>query len=204
MGSRKAWILGAALCGALLCGPKSQAGTIDFVATGTFASSGTPEYINGPAAVVYTGLLSSATYPPVDYGVSLGTFTTSSSSTSLTLVSDDFTLTVTNINTTDTITFSGTLSGAISATSSTAFILFSSPLSQTLDGYVFTISANDASPVVVSAATAGRLNLIAPTTNGGVSSLTATVSSVPEPASIALLGLAVPALAGLACRRVRR
>ncbi len=36
---RKTWILGAALCGALLCGANSQAGSITFLATGTFSST---------------------------------------------------------------------------------------------------------------------------------------------------------------------
>ena len=195
---RKMWLFGVALCGAIVCGSNSEAGSINFLATGTFTSSGTPTYTNGSTSVNYTSLVSSATAPPTS-NVSLGTFTTASiaSPTSPTTVSDTFTLTVTNTDTAHTITFSATMSGTISASTSSAFIEFSSPLSQDLDGYVFTIVSADLS-------VPGRLNLDAPTTNGGVSSINATVSSVPEPASVVLLGLAVPALAGLAYRRTRR
>jgi len=58
MGCRKTWIWGAALCGALLCGANSQAGTIDFLATGTFTSNGTPTFTStdGLTSVAYTSL----------------------------------------------------------------------------------------------------------------------------------------------------
>jgi hypothetical protein len=200
MRSRKTWIFGAMLCGALLCGANSQAGTINFLSTGEFASSLTPTYTNGSTTVDYTALASTATVPPTN-NVSLGGFVTASGAAPATptTVSDTFTLTVTNTDTLDSISFTGTMSGAISSSTSNAFVLFSSPLSQTLDGFVFTIVSSDQG-------TPGRLNLNAPTTNGGISTINGTVSvtAVPEPASVALLAMAVPALAGLAYRRVRR
>ncbi len=198
MGSRKTWIFGAALCAALLCGANSQAGSITFLATGEFASSLTPTFTNGSTSVAYTSLLSSATVPPVN-NVSLGTFTTSSSAPpgSPDPTVDNFTLTVTNTATLDSITFAAHMSGAISASTSSAFMQFSSPLSQTLDGFIFTIVSADVS-------TPGRLDLSAPSTDGGVSSIDANVTLVPEPSSVVLLGLAVPAFAGLAYRRARR
>jgi hypothetical protein len=199
MGCRKTWIWGAALCGALLCGANSQAGTVNFLATGEFGTSLTPTFTNGPASVTYTSNISSAVVPPAT-NVNLGTFTTASTSATSTPTVDTFTLTVTDTDspTLNFITFSGTMGGAISSNSSTAFVTFSSPLSQTLDGFVFTL-------VMADQGTAGRLNLNAPTTNNGVSNINATVNAVvPEPTSIALLGLAVPALAGIAYRRVRR
>jgi hypothetical protein len=198
MGFRKTWVFGAALWGALLCGANSQAGSISFIATGSFTPSSTATYTNGPASVTYTSLgLSSATTPA---NVSLGTFTTASSppSSPSTAVSSTFTLTVENIATFDMITFTGTMSGSISPSSSSASVVFSTPLSETLDGFIFTIvNADQNMP--------GRINLNAPTTNGGVSTIDAIVTSaVPEPSSVVLLGLAVPALAGLAYRRARR
>jgi hypothetical protein len=201
MGCRKTWILGAALCGALLCGANSQAGSIDFLATGTFTSSSSPtfESSDGLSSVAYTSANSMATVPPVN-NINLGTFTAASTAAPATpsTVSDTFTLVVTDIATTNTITFVGTMSGAISGSTSSASVVFSSPLTETLDGFVFTIVSADGGK-------AGTVNLNAPTTNGGVSTINASVTAVvPEPTSIALLGLAVPALAGLAFRRVRR
>ena len=97
MGCRKTWILGAALCGALLCGANSQAGSISYLATGTFTTSGTSVYTSPDAltSVSYTSEFSTVTVPPPSI-VSLGTFTTASTSSSPITVSDTFTLTVTN------------------------------------------------------------------------------------------------------------
>ena len=198
MRSTKTWVLGVVLCGALLCGANSQAGSISFLATGTFASSGTPTFDDGISTVNYSSASSSATVPPAT-NVSLGTFTTTSSASpsSPDPVSDTFTLTVTDLNAPfGSITFTGTMSGDLSGSTSSAFIQFSTPLTQTLDGFIFTIVSNDAG-------SAGRVNLNAPTTNLGVSAIEGSIS-VPEPASIVLLGLAFPALAGLAYRRTRR
>jgi hypothetical protein len=194
---RKTWILGAALCGAVLCGASSQAGSITFLATGTFTSSGTSDFTSpdGLTTVDYTSLVSTASPPPTN-NVNLGTFTVASTDPTLTAVSDTFKLQVADIATGDTITFSGTMSGLISSSNSTASIVFSSPLTQTLDGFIVTIANHDAG-------VAGQVNLNSPTTNGGVSTINASVA-IPEPASVVLLGLAVPALAGLGYRRSRR
>jgi hypothetical protein len=208
MGCRKTWILGAALCGALLCGANSQAGSIDFIATGQFdPPTGTSVYSTTEStSVTYTSLgVTTASAPPTD-NVSLGTFTTASgasASSPITIPATSFALTITDVTLGspyfgDMITFTGTMSGTLSSTSSSASVLFSSPLSETLGGFVFTIVSGDQS-------TPGRLNLNNPTSNGGVSTIDALVTAaVPEPSSVVLLGLAVPALAGLAYRRARR
>jgi hypothetical protein len=194
---RKTWILGAALCGALLCGANSQAGSITFLATGTFTSSGTSDFTSpdGLTTVDYTSLVSSASPPPTN-NVNLGTFTVASTDTNDFPVNDTFTLLVTDTATGHAITFSGTMAGIISSNLSTASIVFSSPLTETLDGFIVTIANHDAG-------VAGQVNLNSPATNGGVSTINASVA-VPEPASVVLLGLAVPALAGLGYRRSRR
>jgi hypothetical protein len=196
MGRKKMWILGAALCGAVLCGANSQAGSITYLATGIFTTSGTSTFTNGAASVTDTATLSTASVPPPTFA-NLGTFTTVNPSSTQISANDTFTVTVENIATSDTITFKGTMSGSFSDASSSAFIQFSTPLTQTLDGFVFTIVSADGG-------TPGRVNLNAPLTNGGQSTINATVSFVPEPSSAVLLGLAVPGLAGLAYRRARR
>jgi hypothetical protein len=202
MGFRKTWIFGAALCVALLCAPNSQAGPISFFTFGDFTPPGPPPtstYTNVSGAVINydsSGVLT-ATAPPSD-NTNLGSFSTLGSSGASSAVSSVFTLTVENLATFDFITFTGTLTGSLSGTSSNADIQFSSPLSQTLDGFVFTIANADSGHP-------GQVNINDPTNNNGVSTINAVVSSaVPEPSSIALLGLAVPALAGLAYRRARR
>ncbi len=200
MRCRKMWILGAALCGALLCGSSSQAGSISWIATGTPALYVTAD---GMSSVTYTSLgLSMATVPPPS-NVSLGTLTTASTAPDGTpsTVGTAFTLTVTEVLPTSgpSITFTGFMAGGLSTDASSAYLQFTSPLSQNLGGFIFTIvNADQGMP--------GRINLNAPTTNGGVSSISATVSmaAIPEPASAVLLGLAIPALAGLAYRRNRR
>ena len=96
MGFRKVWILGAALCGALLCGANSRAGTVDFLATGTFTSSGTPTSASGDSTVSYTNPgPQSATVPPAT-NISLGTFTVTSTALPATpdSFSDSFSLTI--------------------------------------------------------------------------------------------------------------
>jgi hypothetical protein len=192
---RKTWILGAALCGAVLCGANSQAGSITYLATGVFTTSGTSTFTNGVASVTDTATLSTASVPPTTFA-NLGTFTTVNPSSTQISANDTFTVTIENIATSDTIQFSGTMSGSFSDASSSAFIQFSTPLTQTLDGFIFTIASADGG-------TPGRVNLNAPETNGGVSTINATVA-IPEPASVVLLGLAVPAVAGLGYRRSRR
>jgi PEP-CTERM motif len=192
---RKTWILGAALCGAVLCGANSQAGSITYLATGVFTTSGTSTFTNGAASVTDTAIVSMANVPPTTFA-NLGTFTTVNPGSTQISANDTFTVTIENILTTDTIKFSGTMSGSFSDASSSAFIQFSTPLTQTLDGFIFTIVSADGG-------TPGRVNLNAPMTNGGASTINATVA-VPEPASVVLLGLAVPALAGLGYRRSRR
>ena len=74
MRCRKMWILGAALCGVLLCGGNSQAGSISYLASGTFTSSGTPTFSDGISSVDYTSASSSRSSTPSN--VSLGFFTT--------------------------------------------------------------------------------------------------------------------------------
>ena len=120
MGCRKTWIFGA-LCGALLCGPNSQAGSITFVATGIFNNglSFYPTYVNGPAYVEYTyppSQPATVPPPPLPTPVSLGTITTSlvPLSSPPTPVSSTLTLTVYNISTGDFITFVANLGGAVS------------------------------------------------------------------------------------------
>jgi PEP-CTERM motif len=202
MGCLKTRTLWAAICAAVLCGADAQAGSINYLVTETFTSSGTSLFTSADSTttVLYTiPPVSSANVPPAN-NVSLGTFTTASSSTTPVSVSDTFTLTIADLGspTLNSITYTGTMSGTISGSTSTAFVQFNSPLTQTLDGFVFTIVSADLG-------IAGRLDLNAPTTNGGVSSINAIVNaaSTPEPSSVVLLGLAVPALAGLVIRRAR-
>jgi len=146
---RKTWILGAALCGAVLCGANSQAGSITYLATGVFTTSGTSTFTNGVASVTDTATLSTASVPPPTFA-NLGTFTTVNPGSTQISANDTFTLTIENTATTDTIKFSGTMSGSFSDASSSAFIQFSTPLTQTLDGFIFTIVSADGARLAAS------------------------------------------------------
>lgn len=177
--------------------------TLNYLPTGIFtggATPGTPTFTaptDPGTTITFTNSPSSATVPPPNQ-VSLGTFTTASGSATSVALSGGFDLTILNTDTSDSITFHGVLSGSISATSSTAaHILFSGPLEQVLDGFTIMILSADSS-------VPGEVNLGAPTTNGGVTTVNGEINFVPEPSSLALLGLGGPALAGLAYRRIRR
>ena len=202
MKTRKlAWI-GMALGVMLLWGAGARADFITYLAGGIFTGGttpGTPTYTaptDPGTTVTYTTTISTATFPPATQ-VSLGTFTAASGAATPVALGGLFDLTILNTATGHSILFVGTVGGTLTATTSTGFVQFAGPLTQKLDNALFTILSADSN-------VPGRVNLGAPTTNGGMTTINGLVNAVPEPSSLVLLGLGGPALAGLAYRRARR
>jgi hypothetical protein len=196
------WVV-MTLAGMLLWGAGARA-DFNFLVTGVFTGGTTP---GGPTFTSADGLTTvdfgnnvvPFAPPPPSTQTGLGSFTTASTATGAapSPLTGGFTLTIEDLATLNTITFSGTLGGAISQNASTGFVVFSGPLTQVLDGVTFVILSADSG-------VAGRVNfgfpgLVSPSTTG-----TTTVNgslSVPEPSSVLLLGLGGTAFVGLAYRR---
>jgi PEP-CTERM motif len=188
----------------LLSGATAQADFITYEPVGTFTGGvtpGTPIFtsFNDPNTMVsfIAGVSTVDATPTSGTQAGFGSFTTTSDSTTPVALSGDFTLLIYNLATDDTITFHGTLGGTLTSSSGTGFIQFAGPLTQNLDGFTFTIESSDEG-------SAGRVDLGSPgsttgmTTVGGNISIT---STVPEPSTLALLGLGSPVLLALVARR---
>jgi hypothetical protein len=147
--------------------------------TGTTCTSGT-------VTITFTGLAPSTATTPTN--ISLGTFNVSGTLGSGTFTSVPFTLTVTQISPSGGQTVSATLSGVVkikaTTSSSTAVVTFATN-TFVIAGITYTLQLN----------ASNQLFLVAPTTNNGNTTLEATISGVPEPASLLLFG---SGLAGLA------
>jgi PEP-CTERM motif len=179
---------GLVLGGMLLLGPGAHATTVTYLTTGTFTSSGTSAYTQGPVTIAYTSSGPNTLTVPPGSQVSFGTFTVSTASATLTTVSDTFTLRIIEISpTSSTLTFVGKLSGKVSQSESFAFVGFAAPLKQDLGHIAYTIESSDDG-------TRGRVNLLPPAYGGGATAIAGLVAHAPEPSTMVMLGLGAPAL----------
>jgi len=180
--------------------PARAATMVTYTTVGTFGSSGTNTFTSGggDVTITFNGITTQTVSAPS--GISFGTFDTSATTAaSPVAVSDTFTLQLFQTAPTvgGPITYVGSLTGTLSVDSSGAYILFAGPFTQTIDTVSYTLTEADSN-------TPGRADLVPPSVNGGVSSVegTVAVAAVPEPASLALLGIGLPALiCGLRLRR---
>jgi len=204
--------IGLVMTGLLAVGNAAQAVPVNFITLGSFSggTGGTgPTYNDGAAGVNIafgSSVNNNVTAPPAT-GASFGTFDTSATTATAAspgTISGIFTLTILESSPdAGSVSFVGTLHGSLSDTSSQAYIQFTGPLSQTIGGTTFSIVSADGPDQFTHVA--GRVNLSPKGTNFGVSSIAGLVNvAVPEPASLVLMGLGIPAIGAIAHLRRRR
>jgi hypothetical protein len=181
----------------LLSGGVTEAGSISFVTTAIFTGgdlAGTNEYLdaaNGVDILYNSALNNSVTVPPASH-VSLGTFDTSATTTSVPVpVVSNFILNITETSGPDVggnLVFQGTLTGDMAVSSSNVVLQFDSPLTGNIGSINFAITSADGG-------TLGAVFLAPPATNNGTSTTSGIVDAiaVPEPSSVVMMGLGVSA-----------
>jgi hypothetical protein len=193
----------AALGVGLLGSSAAQAEMVNYTTIGTFSGGDTPgtstytDSLHGIRIVFANAINSSVDAPPTSQA-SLGQFDTSgTTATTLQDVMSGFTLRIfQDTPSGGTLTFKGTLSGSLAYANSQAIVQFNSPMVGHIGtGFYMIASADSKTP--------GRINLSAATSNAGLTTVSGNVgvSAVPEPTSLALVGLGVPLLV---LYRVRR
>jgi len=197
-----ALVAGLAIVG--LAAP-SQADTVTYSTTGIFTGGdapGTNQYIDAANGILITfeDVLSNSVNVPPDSQATFGTFnSTGTTAATLTGVSSGFELTILQTTpSTGDVTFLGTLQGQLASDNSQAFVLFNSPLTEQIN------NGNGTQTVyrIIEAdnGTTGRANISPPSSNAGRSTvegiitLSGQFNTVPEPSSILMASLAVPAL----------
>jgi hypothetical protein len=170
--------------GLLLCGASMFAATVTYSTTGVLSGtdlSGS-NLVNGGATISFAGAPSTSVTSPTN--INIGTFTLSGGTGSFS--GDSILLTIFQTNPSNgNQSSSSSISGSISGTSSGVNLSFAPT----------TFNIGNATYVLQSS-----YFLAAPNTNNGVTTLQASVSVAPEPASLGLIGASLLGL-GMAFRR---
>jgi len=200
--ARRSVCIALALGAVLALGSSAQADIVQFVTTGVFTggtntTSGTNVYTAPGILLTFNSSLNNTVNAPPATQVSFGTFNSTGTTTGGTL-SGSFTLNIfQTAPTAGTVSFVGSLAGALTSNSSQAFVQFAAPLTQNIGAESYTIvSADNGTP--------GRVNIAPPSTNAGLTTIAGSVNAaIPEPSSLLLSALLAPALLALVVRTRR-
>ena len=207
MRSMKSLCAAVALGAAMLCGSTSQASIIQFVTTGEFTGGVGPQntatYDNGAGVVInFNNSFNNTVSVPPASSASFGSFTVVTTNTTPTPVVAGFTLFIQETSVDmgpappGTLSFAAGVTGTLTIFNSQAFVQFTGPLSGSIGNVTYTIVSADSG-------TPGRVNLSPPGINNGTTTIAGLITAVPEPSSLALLGLGVPMLLVFRARRNR-